>query len=179
MKFCKKCSNKIPWRVEIDGKFHRTVSRTYCLTCSPFGSHNTRDPNERGNREITCKRCGKHYWYQRSDRKGATKTVCAACLANAKRTPKKIRAIALLGGACVVCKYARCERSLTFHHVDPAQKNFTIAQHMNRSWKAIEAELRKCVLLCMNCHGEVHAGVTLLQIPADRPTVKDPPSIGA
>lgn len=66
--------------------------------------------------------------------------------------------MAYLGGKCNICGYARCMNSLAFHHVNALEKDFTISARMT-SWEAIERELRKCVLLCANCHGEVHDGM--------------------
>lgn len=74
-----------------------------------------------------------------------------------KRLELKERAIAYLGGKCVLCTYDRCPSALEFHHDDPREKDFTISKVM--SWKRIQAELDKCTLLCCRCHTEVHAGL--------------------
>jgi hypothetical protein len=50
-----------------------------------------------------------------------------------------------------------------FHHTDAKTKDFGISEDgILRSWASIVAELAKCVLLCANCHREVHAGVRKL-----------------
>lgn len=46
---------------------------------------------------------------------------------------------------------------MDFHHIELADKEFTISSRMS-SWKAIEKELGKTVLLCATCHREVHDG---------------------
>ena len=48
---------------------------------------------------------------------------------------------------------------LTFHHIDPSKKEFTISDSnkMTIAWEKILEEVDKCALLCHNCHGEVHA----------------------
>ncbi len=63
------------------------------------------------------------------------------------------------GGRCALCGYNKCERALTFHHLDPTIKEYNFAGNHGRKWEVIKAELDKCVLLCQNCHCEVHAGV--------------------
>jgi hypothetical protein len=51
--------------------------------------------------------------------------------------------------------------ALEFHHLDPAEKQFGLAQRgMGRSIARLRAEARKCVLLCSNCHAEVEAGLS-------------------
>ncbi|MFL5951029.1 MAG: hypothetical protein ACJ74M_05430 [Gaiellaceae bacterium] len=45
--------------------------------------------------------------------------------------------------------------ALTFHHVT-GTKLFNVAGSHTRSWLALRTELDKCILLCMNCHVEVH-----------------------
>jgi predicted HNH restriction endonuclease len=73
---------------------------------------------------------------------------------------KKIRmtAVEYKGGKCEVCGYDRCIEALEFHHRDPSQKDFSVsADGCTRSWARVKKELDKCVMLCANCHREVHA----------------------
>ncbi len=76
--------------------------------------------------------------------------------ASQHRLGLKERAIAHLGGKCVVCGYDRCPSAFDFHHVDSEAKDFSISE--KTSWAAILPELEKCVLVCSNCHREIHAG---------------------
>ncbi len=72
---------------------------------------------------------------------------------------KKVRMMAIehLGGKCEICGYNRCLRALSFHHRDPSKKDFGIsAQGMTRSWVRVRTEVEKCMLLCANCHMELH-----------------------
>ena len=81
------------------------------------------------------------------------------------RKKLKQRAIALFGGRCCVCNYDRCSAALEFHHLDPTQKDFSIAQaYANpKKWETIVEELSKCVLVCANCHREIHQGILVLE----------------
>ena len=76
------------------------------------------------------------------------------------RRNTKTRMIAAMGGKCVICGYSRCPRALVSHHLDAKDKDFSISSKGNQSWEHIAEELRKCVLLCANCHAEVHTGIT-------------------
>ena len=72
----------------------------------------------------------------------------------------KSRAVAAMGGSCAGCGLREPVGALEFHHLDPATKDFGIStEGIPRRWDKIEAELTKCVLVCANCHREVHAGV--------------------
>jgi hypothetical protein len=62
-----------------------------------------------------------------------------------------------LGGRCKICGYDKCLTALEAHHVDPSIKDFNISDVT--SVERIEVELEKCVLLCANCHREVHDGL--------------------
>ena len=86
-----------------------------------------------------------------------------------KRRLKKALVLAF-GGKCRNCGYDRSIRSLTFHHLDPASKEFTISGSNKNNRARIFEEARKCTLLCMNCHGEVHDGSLVLQ---DDPGLKE------
>ena len=62
-----------------------------------------------------------------------------------------------------MCGYNRCPGALEFHHMDPTKKDFSISvDGMTRAWSKVKDELEKCVLVCANCHREIHAGVTQL-----------------
>ena len=72
----------------------------------------------------------------------------------------KKKAIEYKGGKCIICGYDKCEASLCFHHLDPLEKDFGVSSHgWTHSWNKIISELDKCVLVCANCHGEIHQGL--------------------
>lgn len=74
-----------------------------------------------------------------------------------QRRKLKRQAIEYKGGACQKCGYNKCPGALIFHHLDPKQKDFGIsAQGKTRSFEKIKPELDKCILLCQNCHAEIH-----------------------
>lgn len=77
--------------------------------------------------------------------------------ARTRRAVLRERAVEFLGGKCSICSYDKHPAGFDFHHVNPREKDFTISSAA--SWKKIEPELLKCVLLCSNCHREVHAGL--------------------
>ncbi len=67
------------------------------------------------------------------------------------------------GGCCRLCGYDRCVAALEFHHLDPTTKQFGVAQQgVARSIERLRVEVRKCVLLCSNCHAEVESGVSAI-----------------
>jgi hypothetical protein len=69
------------------------------------------------------------------------------------------------GGKCQICGYDRCHEALEFHHLDETGKDFGISNKgYTRSWSRIKQEIEKCLLLCANCHREVHSG---LQLPRE------------
>lgn len=73
---------------------------------------------------------------------------------------KKIRQMAVeyKGRSCQVCGYNRCIDALEFHHVNSSGKDFSISEKgYTRSWVRVKEELDKCMLLCANCHRELHA----------------------
>jgi hypothetical protein len=69
---------------------------------------------------------------------------------------RKKKAVELMGGKCSKCGYCRNYAALEFHHLDPSQKDFDFNVGRRRSWDKLIVELKKCVLLCSNCHKEEH-----------------------
>ncbi len=82
-----------------------------------------------------------------------------------KRTKEKM--VASMGGKCQICGYDKCVEALEFHHLDPTQKEYSFAKLRARPQgiEVIKEELKKCILLCSNCHKEVHYNG--LDIPSD------------
>lgn len=74
-----------------------------------------------------------------------------------RRKKLKILAIEYKGGKCEKCGYDKCKAALEFHHLDPNEKDFGIASKgYTRSWEAVKKELDKCIMVCANCHREIH-----------------------
>lgn len=71
----------------------------------------------------------------------------------------------------MLCGYDKCREALDFHHLDPTQKIFGLSvKGLTRSWEKIRNEIDKCILLCANCHREIHAGIA--QLPVEMPVEK-------
>lgn len=128
------CGRIIPFTCVIDGKKRNLKNRKFCLDCSPFGRHNTRnlsmprsDPSEKFRK------------YQERERRD-----------------RKERPVEMLGGCCSVCGYRKCIAALEFHHRDPEQKSFPLSkENLLKRWPVVLAESEKCVLYCANCHREL------------------------
>lgn len=77
------------------------------------------------------------------------------------RQNTKRRMVESMGGCCVCCGYNNSLRALTFHHLDPTQKEMGFGQARGNptAWKTIISELKKCVCVCYNCHMEIHDGL--------------------
>jgi hypothetical protein len=86
------------------------------------------------------------------------------------RRRTKARLVTAFGGSCCVCGYSVHSGCLQFHHLDAHDKIEGAGElRANiRSWDHIVAEMRKCVMVCNRCHVEIHAGVAVVPIDANR-----------
>lgn len=78
------------------------------------------------------------------------------------RQETKEHIVKAFGGECCCCGYKKTNGALALHHLDPKEKDFPLSglrAHKN-NWTAIVQELRKCILVCHNCHSEIHEGET-------------------
>lgn len=150
MPVCRKCDSRFPNRLMIGGVRRNLCKRKYCLTCSPWGKHNTaklhviRTPC-RGGPE------GGHYDPQKN----------GAAYIRRRRKVLKTRLVDMKGGRCQLCGYCRTMRAMEFHHVIDETKSFELnsGNLVNRMWNLVLAEAQKTVLLCSNCHAEVEDGL--------------------
>lgn len=106
----------------------------------------------------TCPRHGLTDYYSYS----SGKTKCKRCGIDAV-TARRRNVTRILkeehGARCGVCGYDRCLAALDFHHRDPTKKELGIGTGNTPGIARLRLEARKCLLVCANCHREIHAGL--------------------
>lgn len=149
---CEKCQNQR----EFQGTHLRNETVAKC-SCQ----------NKMGDKQITkiCEICGKEFNLRT---KGHNRKYCYECSPSSKdrsstitsiRHAIKHQLILYKGGKCEICGYNKCEGSLQFHHLNPKEKDFDLASQYNNGKydiKSLYNEINKCILVCANCHGEIH-----------------------
>lgn len=75
------------------------------------------------------------------------------------RKRQKQNIIYVMGGKCFCCGYNKCNNALELHHLNPKEKDFTFSDNNCRAWNKVVAELPKTILVCANCHREIHANL--------------------
>ncbi len=157
MKKCKNCENTIPSRIYLEGKLILTKNRLYCFDCSPFKQHNLKQIETTPEKPVmnTCKVCNKNYPGGHSQHR----SICNVCRTSNSRKNKKIKAVEYMGGKCIVCNYDKCIAALSFHHIEPHEKEFGFSSNMTKPFEILRIELNKCIIVCSNCHSEIHAGL--------------------
>lgn len=156
------------WKAHIDPD---TVPKTLLRICTACGEE---------------KQCGWNHMFTLSG-KPEYKARCQECeplrlSKNRKRDRAKLgrvrkekcralkkRCVQLLGGACSVCGYNKSMRALTFHHRDSNDKTADVSFLVTaaRPWTVILEELKKCDLLCFNCHMEEEEQLDAERIKAE------------
>lgn len=160
------CNQEFPHRYIENGKLRLLYKRKFCFTCSPFKQRKGQRVwskiklQSENNGKTHCIFCSREYVYDRANRKGATRNTCNSCTTKNRHTKAKEEAVVYKGGSCKRCGYNKCINSLVFHHVKPEEKLFNISAGYNRKKEDVYKELDKCELLCLNCHGELHGGMT-------------------
>ena len=101
--------------------------------------------------------------------KQKVKPLCITCEESNRRSfvEGKRRILSeVFGDSCSICGYDKCSTALEFHHVDPSVKEQQPSKLIN-NYSTVERMLKevdKCILVCSNCHREIHAG--LLKVSA-------------
>lgn len=115
---------------------------------------------------ITCRACLQEKpeteFFRNSNGKSHKKyydRICKTCKKNRTRAhirQNKQTLVNLLGGKCSRCGYDKCSDAYDFHHIDPNVKEFQYNDIRAAHIDTLVKEIEKCVLLCKNCHAEVH-----------------------
>jgi hypothetical protein len=111
-----------------------------------------------------CPKCGeiknrKTDFYQLKGETIKVNGFCKPCLLKSNAERRRIvkeKAVEYLGGACKICGYNKCIGSLDFHHINPKEKEINYSLFKTIFNKRLIDELDKCILLCANCHRELH-----------------------
>jgi len=111
--------------------------------CADCGETNTK-------KLLTLKRKGEGYLHH---------SLCNSCHNKrtiARQRDYKKKAVEFKGGKCAECGYNKCLGSLHFHHPDPTVKEPNWRNIRNMSFAKMKSAIEKCILVCANCHGEIH-----------------------
>ena len=111
-----------------------------------------------------CPKCGvvkdrKKDFYQLKGQEIKVNGLCKPCLLDRnaeKRRIVKEQAVQYLGGCCSKCGYDKCIGALDFHHLNPQEKDVNYSLFKTIFNERLKKELDKCILLCSNCHRELH-----------------------
>lgn len=77
---------------------------------------------------------------------------------------RKSNLIKVFHSKCCICGFDSFQEALEFHHVDPNTKEFGIgSEAITKALDKQLIEMKKCILVCSNCHRGIHAGV--IKIP--------------
>ena len=74
----------------------------------------------------------------------------------AARKKRKAELLEVFGYRCGICGYYRCDAALEFHHVNPKDKLYALSDSKFRTLEEDLEEAKKCILVCSNCHREIH-----------------------
>jgi hypothetical protein len=97
--------------------------------------------------------------YQPNDKK-KYKSKCKNCQTVKDNSRKEEIILKVVGSySCKLCGYNKCKQALEFHHLDPTLKEYRIADLITHKEDTIIKELEKCILVCANCHREIHYGL--------------------
>jgi 5-methylcytosine-specific restriction endonuclease McrA len=76
------------------------------------------------------------------------------------RKRRKENLVMVCGGKCCLCGYNKSISALEFHHIVSDEKNYGIAEKGTcHDLEQDLKEIQKCILVCSNCHREIHDGL--------------------
>lgn len=147
---CLKCYETFSEYAIVNGKERQLTSRKYCLKCSPFGHRNTKRLHLpiKDKTDKQCPDCGKKFKWTKNN-------VCSTCRMYKRRHKNRNQALDYLGKKCNRCGHSDTD-VLTFHHKNEQTKSYNLSRNWHRPWKIVIKEIKKCELLCANCHMKLH-----------------------
>jgi len=140
--------------------------RKYCYICSPKGSKgsliNRLKAELRYNEnELICTKCKikkpKDQFVKKLN-KNSYYGWCKDCVNRCNKNRYKDRKQTILEtlgiNSCSRCGYNKYVGALHFHHINGDGKDFNLSK--NHSVQNTLEEAKKCIVVCANCHHEIH-----------------------
>lgn len=133
--------------------------------------------NINGKQHKHCFRCGKLFLVEEFYTSGPNfySSYCKNCDSLRKketRNNKKQKIVNCFKSKCFVCNYNRCIKNLSFHHINPKTKKAEVSDLFNgKNTEKLFSEIKKCILVCSNCHIEIHDNI--INLPSLLETRKD------
>ena len=130
---------------------HKTIHQG-TITGRPIGKSRT---------ERTTKMCNTHGETEHYKKKNG---VWKCCKCNSEAVRKSLnksreKVFEYMGSVCSICSTTNTYL-MEFHHKTPKDKELCISDSMKLTWNKIQPELDKCIMVCGNCHREIHNGLT-------------------
>lgn len=100
-------------------------------------------------------------FYLKSKKNKTHNSYCKECSKVAVTSSKKSYkqdCVNYKGGSCAHCGYNKYIGALEFHHLESEEKEFELSRKTSLT-KEVKSELDKCLLVCSNCHREIHGGI--------------------
>lgn len=153
--------------VVCDKEMEGRSDKLYCSRPCQTKARKIREKNgETGSKIKRCPICEKEFT---PIKYAHNRTLCYECHPNGYRLDRHLIIKMLkkkLNNECALCGYNKCLNALEFHHLNPNEKDIIVSDDKISFTKIIE-ESKKCILICANCHREVHEGVTIIEIKKD------------
>lgn len=113
---------------------------------------------------MICPNCGKEFTLNKKQG-GQNRIFCYECLPECsdRATRNQLRRKLIveysrkrkLESGCAICGYNKCASALEWHHPNN-DKAGDPSSLMNKSFTQFLQEIDKCIVLCANCHREIH-----------------------
>lgn len=151
-------TGKIYWVCECDCGcgFQKSLSNAALYQTTIGGCNNMASSKPK-----TCIKCNKEFYPKKQAK---ARKYCYDCVPEENYSGSVVRsrikkwALEYKGGKCEKCGYNKCTHALELHHINPKEKDFCLSdRNIKLDWQAIKKELDKCILVCSNCHREIHA----------------------
>jgi len=127
-----------------------------CTKCKIEKNENEFHKRTKNRRHSICKECKKNYdkyWYGKNiNRRNKLKHNAKERLIRNKNFIRNYK----ISIGCQICGYNKSYNALEFHHKNDDDKKYNISLMKTLSIKTIENEIKKCMIVCANCHREIH-----------------------